>query len=132
MSGRGHCGTPSAWPCVLARGRPDMATLLPNAGERTAGEPLAGRVALVTGGGGGLGEALCHMLAAGGARVVVADVRLDAAERVVDGLGGTAQALRVDVGDAALVARAVHSVVAACGALDILINNAGVDLTVPF
>ena len=44
--------------------------------------PLAGRVALVTGGGGGLGEALCRALGAAGARVVVADVRLDAAERL--------------------------------------------------
>jgi NAD(P)-dependent dehydrogenase (short-subunit alcohol dehydrogenase family) len=109
-----------------------MATVLPNAGARLAGEPLAGRVALVTGGGGGLGAALCRTLADGGARVVVGDVRLDAAERVVDGLRGTAHAVRLDVSDAAGVARAVHTVVASHGSLDILVNNAGVDLTVPF
>lgn len=107
-----------------------MATVLPNAGERAAGEPLAGRVALVTGGGGGLGEALCRALAAGGARVVVGDLRMEAAERVADAV--SAHAVRLDVGDAASVARTVHAVVASHGALDILINNAGVDLTVPF
>jgi NAD(P)-dependent dehydrogenase (short-subunit alcohol dehydrogenase family) len=93
---------------------------------------LAGRVALVTGGGGGLGEALCRALGAAGARVVVADIRREAAERVAAALGAEARPLTVDVGDAGAAAHAVHEVVAACGPLDILINNAGVDRTAPF
>jgi NAD(P)-dependent dehydrogenase (short-subunit alcohol dehydrogenase family) len=109
-----------------------VATVAPAALAWSAGEPLAGRVALVTGGGGGLGEALCRTLAAGGARVVAADVRLEAAARVADGLGPRVQALQLDVSDARSAARAVREVVGTHGALDVLVNNAGVDLTVPF
>ena len=108
-----------------------MATVLPTPVSRTDGPPLAGRVGLVTGGGGGLGEALSGALAALGARVVIADVRLDAAERVAERLAD-AQAIRLDVRDAGSAARTVHAVVAAYGALDVLVNNAGVDFTVPF
>ncbi len=93
---------------------------------------LADRVALVTGGGGGLGEALCRALAAAGARVVVADIRWEAAERVAAAVGAGAWPLPLDVGDEGAAARVVHEVVAAAGALDVLVNNAGVDLTVPF
>jgi NAD(P)-dependent dehydrogenase (short-subunit alcohol dehydrogenase family) len=92
---------------------------------------LAGRVALVTGGGGGLGEALCRALGAAGARVIVADIRREAAERVAAAVTG-ARPLALDVADARDAARAVHEVVASCGPLDVLVNNAGVDLTVPF
>jgi NAD(P)-dependent dehydrogenase (short-subunit alcohol dehydrogenase family) len=88
-------------------------------------------IALVTGGGGGLGEALCRALGAAGARVVVADVRLQAAERVAAAVAG-AQALRLDVSDARSAAAAVQEVTARLGALDVLVNNAGIDLTVPF
>jgi NAD(P)-dependent dehydrogenase (short-subunit alcohol dehydrogenase family) len=100
-----------------------------------ASEPagaLAGRVALITGGGGGLGEALCRTLVAAGARVVVGDVRLDAAERVAAAVGGAALPLRLDVADERSAGGAVDRVVAACGRVDVLINNAGIDLTVPF
>jgi NAD(P)-dependent dehydrogenase (short-subunit alcohol dehydrogenase family) len=97
----------------------------------TAGA-LADRVALVTGGGGGLGEALCRALAAAGARVAVADLRREAAERVAAAAGGGAWPLGLDVSDERAVARAVHEVVATGGALDVLVNNAGVDRTVPF
>jgi NAD(P)-dependent dehydrogenase (short-subunit alcohol dehydrogenase family) len=93
---------------------------------------LADRVALVTGGGGGLGEALCRALGAAGAHVVVADIRREAAERVAAVVGARARPLAVDVADAGATAHAVHGVVAACGTLDILINNAGVDHTAPF
>jgi NAD(P)-dependent dehydrogenase (short-subunit alcohol dehydrogenase family) len=97
-----------------------------------AAAALAGRIALVTGGGGGLGEALCRALGAAGARVVVADIRREAAERVAAAVGTEAWPLAIDVGDEGATAHAVHAVVGACGALDILINNAGVDHTVPF
>jgi NAD(P)-dependent dehydrogenase (short-subunit alcohol dehydrogenase family) len=103
----------------------------PLAPARAAG-PLADRVALVTGGGGGLGEALCRALAAAGARVIVGDVRIDAAERVAKAVGAGAQPLRLDVADPAASARAVDEVVAAHGGLDVLVNNAGVDRTAPF
>jgi NAD(P)-dependent dehydrogenase (short-subunit alcohol dehydrogenase family) len=109
-----------------------MATVLSRVSDRAAPGALAGRVALITGGGGGLGEALCRCLAAAGARVVVADLKLDAAERVAAALGRAATPLALDVSDEAWAGQAVHAVVAACGGLDILVNNAGVDLTVPF
>lgn len=49
---------------------------------------LSGRLALVTGGGGGIGEAICHLLAKRGARVLVADLDLDSAEVVAHTLPG--------------------------------------------
>jgi NAD(P)-dependent dehydrogenase (short-subunit alcohol dehydrogenase family) len=93
---------------------------------------LNGRTALVTGGARGLGAALCGALADAGAAVVVADLRADAGERVTRALterGCTASFRRLDVGDAAQVADCVASVLDRYAALDILINNAGVDHT---
>jgi NAD(P)-dependent dehydrogenase (short-subunit alcohol dehydrogenase family) len=97
---------------------------------RSGGGPLAGQVALVTGGGGGLGEALCRALGAAGARVVVADIRGAAAERVAAAVEG-ARPLELDVADPGATARAVHELVATEGGLDVLVNNAGVDRTAP-
>ncbi|HEX3178668.1 MAG TPA: SDR family NAD(P)-dependent oxidoreductase [Methylomirabilota bacterium] len=100
-----------------------------------AATELAGRVALVTGGGGGLGAALCRTLGEAGAVVVAADVRLEAAENVADQVraaGGKAVAACVDVTDEGSAAHSVRESVAQFGALDILVNNAGTDLTVPF
>jgi NAD(P)-dependent dehydrogenase (short-subunit alcohol dehydrogenase family) len=109
-----------------------VATIVPDAREDATTGPLAGRVALVTGGGGGLGEALCRTLAAAGARVVVADVRREAAERTAAALGADALAMALDVSDERSARDTVHAAVATCGSLDVLVNNAGVDLTVPF
>jgi NAD(P)-dependent dehydrogenase (short-subunit alcohol dehydrogenase family) len=98
-------------------------------------QELTGRVALVTGGGGGLGAALCRMLADAGAAVVAADVRLEAAESVaaqVAAAGGKAAATRLDVNDEQSAADAVREASAQFGTLDVLVNNAGTDLTVPF
>ena len=65
-----------------------------------------GRVAAVTGGGAGIGEAICHRLAADGAKLAVLDLSLDTAQRTVGGIGG-AIALQVDVADSGAVDLAV-------------------------
>ena len=82
------------------------------------------RVALVTGGARGIGRAIALALAADGRRVAVADLL----EADVEG----ALAVRLDVTDAASVARAVRDVEAALGPVDILVNNAGWDEMRPF
>jgi NAD(P)-dependent dehydrogenase (short-subunit alcohol dehydrogenase family) len=94
--------------------------------------PLAGRVALVTGGGRGLGEAICRTLGAAGAVVVAADLRTDLAENLAGRLreqGVTASAVRLDVGDENQAAEVIRQVADRHGRLDILANNAGTDVT---
>jgi NAD(P)-dependent dehydrogenase (short-subunit alcohol dehydrogenase family) len=86
-------------------------------------------VAIVTGGGMGLGQALCEELARHGARVIIADIDGDAANRVAGRLqqnGAQAQAVQVDVAQEADVARLIEHTVAAFGHLDFLFNNAGI------
>src|SRR5438876_11567627 len=97
-------------------------------------QPLANRTAWVTGGGRGIGRAIAMALADAGARVVVsarteADVR-----RVADAIaarGHDAHAVVCDVAEPASVQSAFESAVAACGRVDILINNAGVAESAP-
>jgi NAD(P)-dependent dehydrogenase (short-subunit alcohol dehydrogenase family) len=84
------------------------------------------RVAIVTGGGSGIGEALCRALAARGDTVVVADIDGASAQRVADEIGAAASAAKVDVRDAAGVQALVHDTVAAHGRLDLMVNNAGI------
>ncbi|TCP06778.1 SDR family oxidoreductase [Caldimonas thermodepolymerans] len=96
--------------------------------------PLEGQVALVTGAGQGLGAAIARTLAAGGARVVVADLRGPGCEQVageIEAAGGQALPLQLDVADAGSATAAVEHAVQAFGALDILVNNAGIDVTKP-
>ena len=81
-------------------------------------------VALVTGGASGIGLALVRRLAAQGARVVVADVAIDAARAAADGVGGTAVAC--DVRDPAASDAAVAAAEATHGGLDLVFLNAGV------
>jgi NAD(P)-dependent dehydrogenase (short-subunit alcohol dehydrogenase family) len=85
------------------------------------------KVAIVTGGGSGIGRATAVLLAAEGAAVTVADIGLEAAEAVVAEIttaGATARAQLVDVADPEAVAAAVADTVAAFGGLDVLHNNA--------
>lgn len=90
----------------------------------------AGRSAVVTGAGGGVGRALVHALTAAGARVVAADLDLAAARRTADSAPGpgSARAARLDVTDAAAVQALVDEVVAEHGRLDLMFNNAGITL----
>jgi 3-oxoacyl-[acyl-carrier protein] reductase len=90
---------------------------------------LAGRVAFVTGAGGGLGEGICTSLAAAGAVVACADIDTDRAERIagqVTAAGGRALPLHVDVADRPSVQQAVERTVAELGGVDVLVNNAAI------
>ena len=83
-----------------------------------------GKIAAVTGGGAGIGEAICHRLAAGGATVAVLDLALARAQRTVDAIGG-GLALEADVSESAPVDGAVAQIERELGPLDIFVNNAG-------
>jgi len=105
---------------------------------------LKDRIALVTGGAQGLGEAICHRMAREGAHVVVADLNLEGAEGVATDIVSRAQAdrraitlqkapfrwraiaVQVDVTDEAQVAAMVERTVEEFGRLDILVSNAGI------
>jgi NAD(P)-dependent dehydrogenase (short-subunit alcohol dehydrogenase family) len=95
------------------------------------GESMHGRVVLVTGGGQGLGAAICAELAGAGATVLVADrsERADAVAGSLNASGATAHALRGDVGLEPDALRLVGAARERFGRLDALINNAGIDLT---
>ncbi len=85
---------------------------------------LDGRVAVVTGGGAGIGAAICHRLAADGARVAALDISLPAAQQTVKTIGD-GLAAEVDVSDSAAVDAAIAYVERGLGPVDILVNNAG-------
>ena len=82
------------------------------------------RVAIVTGGAHGIGRALCRALKIEGARVAVADLDTDAAEKVAREIGGIA--LQMDVADAGSIAAGVQRTEAELGSVDIFVSNAGV------
>ncbi|WEJ60049.1 glucose 1-dehydrogenase [Devosia sp. FJ2-5-3] len=90
---------------------------------------FAGKVAFVTGGASGIGEAVALQLADRGAKVVIADLKLDAAQSVADaikGKGGEAAAVAVDVAKIDQVEKAVQFVLDTFGKLDVAVNNAGI------
>jgi NAD(P)-dependent dehydrogenase (short-subunit alcohol dehydrogenase family) len=92
---------------------------------------LAGRIALVTGAGGGVGASIATTLAAQGCVVYLADTNGRAAEQSAAQCEGRGRALTLDVGSAADVARAVSGIVQDAGRIDILVNNAGILKTGP-
>jgi NAD(P)-dependent dehydrogenase (short-subunit alcohol dehydrogenase family) len=90
---------------------------------------FAGKVCVVTGGGSGLGRALCLKLAAEGAQVSVADLDERSATVVVEEImaaGGKAEAAQVDITDPASVGQALDAVLEGRGKLDYMFNNAGI------
>ena len=95
--------------------------------------PLAGQVALVTGGGGGIGSAICHALAAAGATLVITwhqdRVRAGALAAELPGEGHLVA--RAAVEDSATLAALAQHIAAGPGRLDLLVNNAGITRAVP-
>jgi 3-oxoacyl-[acyl-carrier protein] reductase len=91
-------------------------------------EDFAGKIAVVTGGGNGIGAAACRAFAAQGARVAVLDRDAAAAESVAGGIadrGGNATAHAIDVADRAAFHVAATKIAEAAGGIDILVNGAG-------
>jgi len=90
---------------------------------------IEGRVAIVTGAGGGIGEAYAKGLAAQGAKVAVAEIQKDAGERVareIRDAGGEAISVETDIGSEDSTLSMVEAVVAEFGGVDILVNNAAI------
>jgi len=90
---------------------------------------LEGRVAIVTGGGHGIGKAYARRLAEEGAAVVIAELDAAAAERVAAAVGGLA--VRTDVAEEASAAEMARRAVERYGRIDVLVNNAAIFATVP-
>ncbi len=95
---------------------------------------LTGKVAIVTGSGRGLGKAIAIGVAEHGATVVTCSRTLAEAEstaKAITDTGGSAMALRLDTGDRANCQQLVDDTVAAYGRVDVLVNNAGIDIIEP-
>jgi len=92
---------------------------------------LKGKVAMVTGGGSGIGRGICLKLAENGADIAICDINMDNAEKtaeMVRNLGSKAMVQKVDVANAGQVETGVEAIIKTMGKIDILCNNAGVSL----
>jgi NAD(P)-dependent dehydrogenase (short-subunit alcohol dehydrogenase family) len=108
---------------------PDILTAAPAARSYGRGmrlQELAGKVAIVTGGAGGIGRATGELLVAEGASVVIADVDVDRGREVAAQIGEAADFKQTDVSDADEVQALVDFAVDRFGGLDIMFNNAGI------
>lgn len=92
---------------------------------------LEGKTALITGAARGIGLAFAEAYMREGARVAIADIDADGAQKAVKGVGDAAVAVPLDVADPASIGRAVDETVLALGRIDILINNAAVFTAAP-
>jgi len=96
---------------------------------------LKDKVAIVTGGGQGIGEGIAFRMAEEGAKVGILDLNAETAGKVVEkikGAGGEAVAKEVDVTDYAATKKAVDEIHQQFGSINILVNNAGMDIMKPF
>ena len=89
-------------------------------------QELAGKVAIITGGAGGIGKATVELFVAEGAKVVIADVQDDAGQALAERLGDAAVFRRTDVSNEADMQALVDLAVERFGGLDVLFNNAGI------
>jgi NAD(P)-dependent dehydrogenase (short-subunit alcohol dehydrogenase family) len=106
-----------------------------HAADAAADRTLVGRVVLITGAGSGLGRATALELASAGMCVVAADVRAGSADETVTTIeraGGEATAVTLDVTSDEDARGVIETTTARYGGLDVLINNAGIDVTKPF
>ena len=126
MQGSTSGPSPSLFQGGVAGGRTNRFEAGAVTTKESAAMILKDKVAIVTGGARGIGEAIARAYAAEGAHVVIADVETAKAESLAGKLGGKAMALRLDVRDAASIAALVPATVAKLGGVDILVNNAGI------
>jgi NAD(P)-dependent dehydrogenase (short-subunit alcohol dehydrogenase family) len=94
--------------------------------RRMNAQELTGKVAIVTGGAGGIGRSTAQMLAAEGARVVIGDIDVAQGEEAAAGIGDAAAFKQADVSDAEQVQALVDFAVESFGGLNIMFNNAGI------
>ena len=93
------------------------------------------RTALITGGGRGIGRAICQGLAADGRRIAIADLRVSDAQvtrGLIEEAGGSACVIEMDVSDSAAVKAGIDSAVSQLGPVEVLVNCAGWDALKPF
>ncbi|UFJ42996.1 glucose 1-dehydrogenase [Brevibacillus humidisoli] len=95
---------------------------------------LDGKIAIVTGGGQGIGKAICLRLARDGAKMVILDVNERTALEVgkaIENIGGEVLVIKADVRDRSTIKKSIADVVSAWGSIDIVVNNAGVGIFNP-
>src|SRR5215472_10288833 len=102
---------------------------MPTRREETHVFRLDKKIAFVTGAGSGIGEQIARLFAQQGAHVILADIRLDAAEQVageIQAAGGSVRAQQLDVAEESKVNAAIEQIASTEARLDILVNNAGI------